>query len=185
MKLDRNFTLNRYRLQVRLVNDEDAEFIVKLRSDSKLAKYLSVTQNDVEIQKQWIREYKIREEQGLDYYFIYFYEGKRIGLNRIYNINGKTATSGSWICAPDLLIELPISTLIIMREIFFEILLLDIDYMDTRKNNKKVIKMHNLQGAHKIFENEIDVFHYITTNDFKTSKPKFLQYFNLTEDQPL
>lgn len=181
MKLDKNFQLERYGLQVMLVKEEDAEYIIQLRTDSKLGKYLNSTQNDIEKQKQWIRDYKKREEQGIDYYFIYFSKGKRIGLNRIYNINGKTATAGSWICSPELPFEFPILTMLIIREIFFEILELDIDHFDTRKNNKKVIKMHDLLGAHKIYENDIDVFHYLTKDDFKISKPKFLKYLNLTD----
>ena len=138
MKLDKDFKLDRYGLQLRFVNETDSEYIVKLRSDPKLGKFLCVTQNDIDKQKEWILDYKKREELGTDYYFIYFYNGKRIGLNRIYSIKGKTATSGSWVCSPNLAIELPISTLLIMREIFFEILQLDIDFMDTRKDNKKV-----------------------------------------------
>lgn len=185
MRLDKNFKLERYGLHIRLVNENDAEFIVKLRSDPKLGKFLNPTQNDVEKQKQWIKDYKIREELGLDYYFIYSHNGEKISLNRIYNINGKTATSGSWICSPNLPFELPLLTVVIIREIFFEILKLEIDLFDTRKDNKKVIKMHYLLGAHKIHENEIDVYHYLTKDDFKNSKPKFLNYINVIEDSLL
>ena len=66
MKLDSNFTLNRYGLQVRLVNEDDAEYILKLRSDSKLGMFLSATQNDLEKQQQWIQNYKIKEALGLE-----------------------------------------------------------------------------------------------------------------------
>ncbi len=180
MILDSNFSLDRYGLQVRFVNKDDAEFIVKLRTDPKLGKFLNPTDIDLEKQKKWITDYKKREKLGDDYYFIFFHNGNRIGLNRIYNINGKkTATAGSWICTPNLPFEIPLLTVVIIREIFFEILQIDIDLFDTRKENKKVIKMHNLIGAHKIFENEIDVYHYLTKDDFKKSKQKFLQYINI------
>lgn len=182
MKFDSDYTLYRYGLTVRLVNEDDAEYILKLRTDPKLGMFLSTTQNDVEKQKQWIRDYKLREKEGTDYYFVYLHEGVRIGLNRIYNINGKTATSGSWICSPGLPFELPLLTVVIIREIFFEILELDIDYMDTRKENKKVIKLHHLLGAHKTGENNIDVFHYLTKEDFKINKQKFLSYINVNLD---
>jgi len=179
--IDSNFNYEKYGLKVRLVNEEDSEFIIKLRTNPKLAKFLNNTQNDIEKQKEWIREYKIREKNGKDFYFLYYYKGEKIGLNRIYNINGKVATAGSWICMPDLPYEIPWLTVVIIREIFFEILNLDIDIFDTRKKNKKVIRMHHLLGAHKIYENEIDVFHYLTKDDFKKSKPKFLQYINYKE----
>ena len=46
---------------------------------------------------------------------------------------------------------------------------------------KKVIRMHQILGAHKIFENESDVYHYLTVEDFKIVKPKILKYINLKE----
>lgn len=179
MIIDKYFQLEKYGLQVRLVNEEDAEYIVSLRTDSRLGKFLNSTQNDVENQKKWIRDYKRREEIGLDYYFIYLHKGQRIGVNRIYNIHGKTATSGSWICSNDLPYELPLLTVMIVREIFFDVLGLEIDLFDIRKNNKKVIKMHLLLGSHSIYENEIDVFHYITKNDYIINKAKFLKYLDI------
>lgn len=176
--LDSDFKLEKYGLFVRLVNENDSQFIINLRTDPNLSKYINATENDIERQINWIRDYKIREKNGKDYYFIYSKNGEYIGLNRIYNINGKVGTSGSWVCKPNIPFELTWLTVVIIREIFFEILDLDIDIFDTRKENKKVIRMHHLLGAHKIYENEIDVFHYLTKDDFKISKPKFLQYIN-------
>mgnify|MGYP006084254503 CR=1 FL=1 len=182
MKLDKDFKLDKYGLSVRLVNQDDAEFIIGLRTNIKLGRFLNFTNNDIKNQKKWIRDYKIREKNGLDYYFIYTHNGERIGVNRIYNINGKTATAGSWVCSPHLPFEIPFITVIIIREIFFDILQLQIDLFDTRKENKKVIRMHKILGAHKIFENENDVYHYLTVEDFKISKPKILEYINLKEE---
>jgi len=182
MRISSNFTLERFGLHVRLVNEKDADFIIKLRSDPKLGLYLNPTQNDVVNQKQWITDYKKREEQGLDYYFIYLFNEEKIGLNRIYNIKGKTATSGSWVCSPNIPFELPIITVVIIREIFFEILGLDIDFMDTRKDNKRVIRMHHLQGAQKIYENEIDVYHILTEETYRANRVKFMSYINLKNE---
>lgn len=183
MKLNSNFKLDRYGLQVRLINEGDAEYIIKLRTNPKLGMFLNSTDNDVEKQKQWIKDYKVREALGLDYYFIYYSNGLKIGLNRIYNIKEKTATTGSWICTPNLPLEFPVLTVVIIRELFFEILDLDIDYMDTRKDNKKVIRLHLLLGAHKTGENDTYEFHSLTKEDFKKSKPKFLKYMNINTDK--
>ena len=179
-KLDKNFQLERFNLHVRLVNEDDAQYIIKLRTDTKLGMFLNPTQNDLEAQKQWIREYKERETLGQDYYFIYSYNGVHVGVNRIYNIKNKSATSGSWICSPNLPFEIPILTVVIIREIFFELLKLEIDYFDTRKDNKKVIRLHDIQGAHKMGESDIDVFHYLTIEDYNKNKTKLLSYIGLT-----
>ena len=55
-KLDKNFQLERFNLHVRLVNEDDAQYIIKLRTDTKLGMFLNPTQNDLEAQKQWIRD---------------------------------------------------------------------------------------------------------------------------------
>lgn len=185
MKIDKRFSLKRYGLMVRLVNEEDAEYIVNLRSDPDLGKYLNNTPNDLEKQKEWIRDYKAREYLGLEYYFIFYFRNKRIGVIRIYNIKNKSATGGSWICTPNLPFELPILIVLIMREILFENMMLEIETMDTRKENKKVIKMHHLFGSQITGENEIDVFHVLTKEQFIKNKSKILRYVGLGKETTL
>ena len=46
MILDSDFSLDRYGLHVRLVNEEDAAYIVSLRSDLRLGRFLNETVND-------------------------------------------------------------------------------------------------------------------------------------------
>ena len=73
-KLPKGFTLDKYGLHVRLVNEDDAAFIVKLRTDERLGQFIHATSPDVEQQKAWIRKYKEREAEGLEYYFIFYKE---------------------------------------------------------------------------------------------------------------
>ena len=72
MILPEDFTMEKYGLFARFVNESDAEFIVKLRTDPVLGKWIHSTDSDIENQKQWLREYKERERNGLDYYFIFY-----------------------------------------------------------------------------------------------------------------
>ncbi len=58
MKLSADFTFEKYGLSLRFVNEGDAEFIIKLRTDPKLGRFIHPTSPDVELQKKWIREYK-------------------------------------------------------------------------------------------------------------------------------
>ena len=62
--LPSNFELDRYGLHVRLVREEDAEFIVKLRTNEHNSRYIHDTVADVEQQKVWLRAYKQREIEG-------------------------------------------------------------------------------------------------------------------------
>ena len=47
IKLSSDFNLDKYGLHVRLVNEDDAEFIVSLRTDPKLSRFIHDTGNDV------------------------------------------------------------------------------------------------------------------------------------------
>ena len=57
-----DFLINRYGLDVRLVNGYDANFIYSLRSDKELTKYISQVNGTLEHQIDWIKKYKVREK---------------------------------------------------------------------------------------------------------------------------
>ena len=43
-------------IKLELITEDDAEMILKLRTDPKLNKFLSKTDSSIEKQKEWIRE---------------------------------------------------------------------------------------------------------------------------------
>lgn len=126
-KLDSSFTLERYGLYVKLVSEDDAVFINALRQDVRLSKYISPTEDNIDKQKNWIRDYKEREAKGEDYYFIYFYNGSPVGVNRIYDIKDGSFIHGSWIFLPETLPYCSLAAAVIAREIAFYDLGLDIE----------------------------------------------------------
>lgn len=126
-KLEINFTLERYGLYVRLVSEDDAAFINTLRQDLKLSRFISPTEDNIDKQKEWICNYKQREKIGEDYYFIYYHNGKPIGVNRIYDIKDNTFIHGSWIFIPDTLPYCSLAAAVIAREIAFYNLGLEIE----------------------------------------------------------
>jgi len=176
IKLPYDFSMDKYGIHVRLVNESDAEFIVKLRTDPNLSKYIHSTDSDIQKQIQWIKEYKERENKGLDYYFIYLHDKTPIGVNRIYDIQDTYATTGSWICEKNLPVDFVIYTVIILREILFDVLEKKEDRFDVRKDNKKVIRMHKLFGSTLVNKDDIDCFGVLTKYDFSANKCKMLNY---------
>ena len=82
--LPSSFEITRYGIYGRLVTEEDVDFILSLRTNKELTKFIHPTDKSHEKQIQWIRDYKIREQEGREYYFIYFYKGEPVGLNRVY-----------------------------------------------------------------------------------------------------
>jgi len=178
-RLPQNFGLDKYGLNVRLVNEDDADFIVKLRTNPRLSKFIHATDNDIEKQKQWIRNYKLREKDGIEYYFVYLYNGERIGVNRIYSIHDMYATGGSWVCKPDINVEQSISTMLIERDILFEILNLNEDKFDVRKGNTHVIKMHKMLGACINSEDDLNYYFRLDKDTYLKNRSKLIRLLNL------
>ncbi len=154
-KLPSDFSLTRYGLYLRLVRIEDAQFILGLRT-SKRGQMLNHTDADLIQQQKWMTQYKEREKQGLDYYFIYYYQGNPIGVNRIYDIDwqNKSCTTGSWVIKEDVEFDISMRTMLILREIVFETLDLEISYGDTRKSNKQMQRLYKMLGIDQIGETE-------------------------------
>ena len=172
-KLPENFTLERYGLQVRFVNEEDAEFIVSLRTDPRLSRYIHETSSDIEQQKQWIRNYKLREAKGLDYYFL-FSIGNPQGLARIYNITEDTFTQGSWIFSPEAVLGASVLGNIISSEIGFEFLGKKIEYTDARRDNNthRYVKSFSPEVINTDEEN---IYYKILPENFNQGKQKHIE----------
>ncbi|GHT19299.1 hypothetical protein AGMMS4957_03240 [Bacteroidia bacterium] len=55
----------------RFVDVRDAAFILELRLNERLARFLSPTGSDVKAQEQWIERYKLREKNNDEFYFVF------------------------------------------------------------------------------------------------------------------
>lgn len=77
---------------LRSVECSDAEFVLKLRLDENIRKFISPTENNTEKQVEWIA--KQREREG-DYYFLYTdTEGNKLGVISVYNVSGGIGETG-------------------------------------------------------------------------------------------
>ena len=177
IKLPENFELERYGLHVRLVQENDAELIVKLRTDPQHARFLGHTDNDVAKQVEWTKEYKKREGKGVDYYFIFYKDGQPIVLNRLYDIDWVhlTYTSGSWVSVPGTDYEAVMLCSVIVLDIAFDTLGLLVDLYDVRKGNSQVLHFHRkILGAYEYGETELDYLFMLTKDAWKKSRLKRL-----------
>lgn len=172
--LPSNFELDRYGLHVRLVREENAEFIVRLRTDSKLGYYIHATSSDVSKQVDWIKEYKKREIAGTEYYFIFSKNGENIGLARLYNIEEEKFTSGSWLSCSN---EIGVGVLcdIISREIAFELYPESLNYFDIRKGNKNVIRYAQSYHPTLYKEDDENLYFYTDRQHFEKYKQLYLR----------
>lgn len=181
--LPNTYELNKYGLHVRLVKEEDAEFIVALRTNPIKARYISATSNSVSDQKSWIKNYKEREAAGTDYYFIYSYQGKLAGVNRIYEIEGNHFIHGSWIFSDEVPPYSALAAGIIAREIAFETLGLEeeIDTAGVHKDNQGVLQYIRALGAEFTGTRIYPMGEYytskLTKETFNENKHKIIRLF--------
>lgn len=71
---------------MRTVEIKDAEFIYNMRQNESKTKYLSKIRETVEAQKEWIQDYKQREDNKQEFYFVIeSKENEKLGLVRMYD----------------------------------------------------------------------------------------------------
>lgn len=178
-RLPTDFEITKYGIHCRLVNVDDADFIVKLRTDAKRSRFIHKTDNDVSKQVEWIRNYKQREAEGLEYYFIYDINGKPFGVYRIYDMHDDHCTEGSWVCLPLEDSSKTIASALIIRDIIFEDFQFDYDLFNVSVGNNKVKKFHKISGATIIEENPVEYLFKLTRENYLENRQWFLQTYKL------
>ncbi|HEH9408225.1 TPA: GNAT family N-acetyltransferase [Aeromonas salmonicida] len=149
-------------INLRLINADDAEFILSLRMDDKLNKHLSQTSGSVAQQKEWINNYKKREQQGDEYYFIICRNdnNEAVGTVRLYDFlrDKKSFCWGSWILNENKTQYAAMESAFLVYQIAFETLGFERAHFDVRRENVKVIAFHQKMGAEVVAENDLDMF---------------------------
>ena len=77
-------------LALRLIRPDDAEYVYSLRSNPRYNTFLSTVTGSAKDQRRWIKDYKAREAEGVEYYYIIEgpSNGLPCGLVRLYDIEG-------------------------------------------------------------------------------------------------
>lgn len=171
----------KYGIEIRFVEELDSAKIVQLRTDAILSRFLHKTNPDIEEQKRYIRDYKIREQENLEYYFAFSLLGNKdaIGFYRLYNIDyiTKSFTIGSWIFEQNIPQNIAILGDILAKEFGFDELNFDVCYFDVRRRNKKVLKYHNLFEPVFIREDdEENNYYFLTKVNFEKNKNEILNF---------
>jgi len=127
------------------VGDEDASFIVELRSDPEQARFLQTGASNEEQQKEWLRCYF---ERAADYYFVVqeLSSHRAEGLVGIYNVDETRSSAewGRWIIRRTSLAA--VESCYLVYYVGFTVLGLAEMYCRTIPENAKVIHFHSSLG---------------------------------------
>ena len=164
-------------LNLRTVAIEDAEFIYNMRQNQNKTKYLSRVTGTVESQKEWIKNYKQREEEKKEFYFVIESKDKRkLGLVRMYDFQDNSFCWGSWLIKEDAPKSTAIESALQIYEFGFYSLGFEKSHFDVRKENDKVIAFHQRFGAKIVDEDELDYFFNFEKSDYEITKEKYKRY---------
>ena len=130
-----------------------------------------------------MKDYKQREKEGLDYYFIHYYNNEPIGVNRIYSINKEenSCVTGSWVIKEGVDFDISMRTMLILRDIVFDMLDLDISYGDTRKTNKHMQRLYKMLDIELIGETEDEYLYKSVKGKYMKGQEKIKKLIGLEE----
>ena len=166
--------IDKYGVKLKLVEVEDANFILELRNNISLNNHISPTSTKLIDQINWIEEYKNREKIGLEYYFITLVNGKKMGTTRLSDLDNKFFELGSWVFSQNSPAGVSIKADIITRELGFEILGFDYCKFSVRKANKSVLKYHLNYKPEVVKEDDLNIYFKLSKSNFNTHKTRFL-----------
>ena len=162
-------------LVFRDANVGDAEFILSLRTDAEKSKYLSSTSNDVEAQRQWLKQYAEAAGQA---YFIIEYENEPIGTVRLYDAKGDSFCWGSWILKEGRPRHAAMESALMVYSYAIDHLGFKSCHFDVRKGNDRVIKFHERFGAVCVSESDIDCFFVLSGDAIRAAKLKYTDFLS-------
>lgn len=159
---------------LRIVQSNDAQFILNLRTDSELNQHLSQVGVNLQDQINFIEKYKEREKNKLEYYFIIEYKNNLVGTVRLYNINYDNSTFiwGSWIIKKGNPGEVALSSAYMTYYFGFNYLNLDKALIDVRKENKSVCEFYKLYCSF-LYEDELNYYLEFKKEDFNKYVNRF------------
>lgn len=137
--------------ELRPLKPEDSKWLLELRQDPEISKYINSTDHTVESHAEWIK--KNAEKQD-DYYFVIQDYGTKQphGVVALYDIKYRSAEWGRWVLKPGSIAAAASVYLVIEAA---KILNMTRIYSRTVADNKKVCRFHDLVGAKfvKVLEN--------------------------------
>lgn len=164
-------------INLNTVGIDDAEFIYNIRQNQSKTKYLSKVSGTVEDQKNWILNYKQRENNRQEFYFmIASKQNEKLGLVRMYDFKDNSFCWGSWLIQESAPKNTAIESVLQIYEFGFYELGFERSHFEVQKGNDKVIAFHQKFGAIITNENETEYFFNFEKIDYEVTKEKYRRY---------
>ncbi len=162
------------KLILRDVCSQDASFIISLRTNGRISRYLSRVSDNLSLQLAWLKEYEKNNNEA--YFIIEDLSGLKMGLVRIYDACGTSFSWGSWVLSEDAPSFAAIESALIIYSYALYSLGFTQAHFQVVKANERVWRFHERCGAKRIAEDESQ-YHYVILNDeIKKSLEKYKRF---------
>ena len=161
-------------LRFRDAIEDDAKFILTLRTDSQKSRYLSATDSDIGQQKAWLNNYVNLTDQA--YFIIEDFESRPLGTVRLYDAQGKSFCWGSWILKEGAPQSAAIESALMVYSYAIEHLGFSAAHFDVRIANESVWRFHERFGAKRIAVDELNYLYKIDADNLLRACNKYKKY---------
>jgi RimJ/RimL family protein N-acetyltransferase len=162
-------------LSLRLIRPEDAEYVHTLRTDPTYNTHLSEVHGTSEDQRRWIENYKTREANLRElYYVIERKDGIRCGLVRLYDIGADSFTWGSWILDQNKTRKAALESAVLSFGVGFDGLGLSFAHVDVRIGNEHAEAFYRRLGMNEIRRDMQDIYFTYSCSRFEADRGGYL-----------
>jgi RimJ/RimL family protein N-acetyltransferase len=161
-------------VDLRFVDVSDAAFILSLRMDASLSRYLTPVSGQLCEQQVWIRNYKERERQKQEYYFIIQSKtGELFGTVRVYDFKGDSFSWGSWVLRVGSPLYAALDSALMVYCFAFYHLGFKCSHFEVRKENAAVNRFHQCWGATIVRKDDLNIYYKYDEELFRRIKKKY------------
>ena len=168
-------------LYLKEVSIKDVNYILKLRTDKFLSKYLNHTPKNKNKKLVWLKEYIIRRKNKTEFYFIFQLKKKtnfkNLGFARIIKLKKDTFHFGGWILQKNTKPWVALECCLSIYEYAFNHLNYKKCLLWINLKNLDIIKYHKFLGAKYIKKDKKEIFLRFNSKDFIKLKKRFKYYF--------
>ena len=143
----KNEILRGKNINLRIATERDAAFILELRLNETLNKFIGKTDPSEEVQKKWIQK---AYERNNDFHFIIEDKNSNpFGTVALYNINFETGVAewGRWVMKPNVAVYFSVESMILI--LWFAFRKIGLKKLEGGANNKNVpvVNFHKMYAA--------------------------------------
>ena len=158
----------------------DAAYLYSLRNDARYSEHLSKVSGSVQIQRDWISDYKAREEKSKElYYVIERLDGTQCGFVRLYDIGKSEFVWGSWILDDNKPKKAALESAVLSFGVGFERLGLERAFIEVRRENTHATQFYRRFGMREIGSDDQSLHFEYHKAWYEAEKQEFIEKIGL------